>query len=734
MPVSRNRCHLGVVALVLAVVGPSQTPAALQAVGPDLAISKTACGVFHVGDVPWAHGADYKAELAAGGVTFVPALGRRSPRTRSLRLELASVGRRGEVPVSAPVIAPHVAGDVVEYQHDGCRERYEVLAAGLAQSFVFDELPRGEGDLVVSLRAHTDLPLHTADAQHLQFVDPQHGGVAMRGVFGIDAAGRRVAGAMRCVPAPERGSEHFTIELSLPAAFVANTALPLVLDPLLGTVFVPGGGPDDSYFDVAYEPTTDRYLVVWDRSASLLNIDLVGQRLDGNGASVGSLLTIRAGVLGLSRNRVVAVDARDAFVVAWWNGGVQTDIAVAAVNASIGSVGPELVIGSAAGNDNTPDLGVASDQDDAAILVWTAPGTTVRGTRVTVDAAGTLTAGAIVDVSPVGLGRNPQICHGAANGRLLVGWFHSSLQRVDGAVIDANLQVLATPALVPVTSFPMNFAVDGDGDRWLCAWEVGNGLTTGNLFARAIEWQPATSTAAVGAVAPVATSTVFAEKFPSVGWLGNAAAIGFVSADFVSPTYVTTTALTTLDPVACTPCEAAATAISLPQGFGHFDTSVAVRPRPAGTASEVLFVWNEDDPAAGVIVRAQRFRSDDGLENDRGGACGGGDARHTCARTGNGDYQLLLTGAPAGQPTLLLLGTAALQLGCGPCTIGPDPATGAAVFVGVTSPNGTAAQALPLPPQSALVGFTFLEQWLTLAPGGGCVGFAASNTLEVQLQ
>lgn len=708
---------------------------ALTATGQELNVSARASGLTAEGDTLWARGAAYKAAAAADGVTFVPALGRRSARTRSLSLRLGSIGRGAGETTVLPA-DPFAAANAIVYERGACRERYDVRAEGLEQSFVFAHLPPGDGDLVVRMQARTDLPLGETRPQRLRFVDPEVGGVELRDVIGIDADGRRAEGSMRCIRSSAH-AETYELALVLPASFVATATLPLVLDPMLGTVLVPGAGPDDSYPDVAYEPTTDRWFVVWDRSFSLLNIDLVGQRLDGNGALVGSLVTLRTGLIGLSRNRVVAVDARDTFVAAWWETGTpptQTDIVLAGVHAATGAVSPALVLAVPATSEAQPDLGVASPQDDAAVVVWeSTPAPTVRGTRVTVSAAGTLSAGPIVDISPPGAGRSPSISHGVAEGRLLVGYVTAALTGINGAVLGPNLQVLATAQLLPTTTSLRRFALDGDGGRWVLAYEVGNNLTTGDLFTRWLAWNAATSQLAAGPLTPFATSSTFAEKFPAVGWLGNAAAIGHVSADYMSATYVTGTAIGTVDGFACTPCEGAIPATTLGAGYGHFDTRVAVRPI-AGAAPEVLLIWGEDDPVAGVAVKARRFRSDDGLEIDQGGGCGGGTARHGCARTGNTAYSLQLTAAPAMQATVLVVGTAMITAPCGPCTIVPDPATGGALLVGTTTAAGTASLPLPIPAQSALVGYDFSAQWLTLAATGACFGFAASNALGIRLQ
>ncbi len=721
-----TRCVLALAALSLALPAPCQAPV-LTPLGAPIPLAASARALATVDGVPHAGGAAWAATFGVDGVTFVPALGRRAPATRPVRLQLVAVARRGGEPVAVAPAAPRTGRRHVDDRHGPVLARYDVLASGLEQSFHFAALPPGDGDLVVTLHAHTELQARSDSPRELLFTSP-HGGVAMRGVVGVDAAGARADGTMRALPANGAAA---AVELVLPAAFVDRAALPLVLDPMIGTVVVPGAGPDESYGDVAYEPTTDTFLVVWDRSFSLLNIDLVAQRLDGGGNLLGPLLTVRAGVTGLSRNRVAAVDARDTFVVAWSEGFATVDASVAGVHAATGAISTPLLLAS---NATQPDVGVASPQDDAAIVVWnSAPVATVRGARVTVGAAGALSIGPPVDVSPPGGGAQPSLSRGRANGRLLVAYRDLAGTRVDGAVIDANVQVLAAVTLVPATPALHNPAIDGDGDQWLCAYEIGNNLTVGDLFTKRVTFDAGSGSIALGPVVPLATSATFSERHPAVGWLGNAAAVGFVRADFVSPSYVSEAAAGTVDAVSCAACETPAAAVTRGPGYGHFDPRVAVRRAAAGAAGEVLLVYHEDDPVAGVTLNARRFRSDDGLEWDRAGGCGGGAAGHTCARTGNGGYSLRLTGAPPSQPALLLLGTATIHAACGPCVVVPDPATGASLLVATTA-AGSAAVALPIPAQAGLVGYSFHHQWLTFAPGGPCFGVVASNALEVQLQ
>ena len=45
-------------------------------------------------------------------------------------------------------VAPSAAGLCVQYARDGVVETYDATIAGLEQSFVFEELPAGDGDLI----------------------------------------------------------------------------------------------------------------------------------------------------------------------------------------------------------------------------------------------------------------------------------------------------------------------------------------------------------------------------------------------------------------------------------------------------------------------------------------------------------------------------------------------------------------------------------------------------------
>src|SRR5690606_28844953 len=125
----------------------------------------------------------------------------------------------------------------------------------------------------------------------------------------------------------------------------------------------------------------------------------------------------------------------------------------------------------------------------------------------------------------------------------------------------------------------------------------------------------------------------------------------------------TSAVVATIDAYACTACEPPVAAVSGPAGFPR----LCVRPGANGVAPEAMFTFVESVGSRTLLVVAHRFRSDDGLEWDRGGGCGGGVAAHGCAVVGNGGYSLRLGGAPPQVPALLVVGARAANIGCGAC-------------------------------------------------------------------
>lgn len=302
-----------------------------------------------------ARGPDYRAHFDAHGLRFVAEL----PSELPLNLEFELLGARlGEVPIAFDArVEPAAVGSRIAFERGPFTEWYEPQDAGIEQSFEFEALPAGVGDLVVSGRLRSALPGVT-DGAGLYFGFPAGPGISIGAVTGIDAAGRSVAGSLSLT-----GD---LLELRLPADFVASAELPLILDPLIGAA---SDGPDANQLgspDVAYDEGADEYLLVYERSLGISGgRGIYGQRVSSTGQLLGAVIDISAPNTPLLRGapRVANVDAHNQFVVAWEqevpNGG--WEIVVRLVEVGTANLSSVQVIQRSTGDvDRDMDLGGSS--------------------------------------------------------------------------------------------------------------------------------------------------------------------------------------------------------------------------------------------------------------------------------------------------------------------------------------------------------------------------------------
>lgn len=64
--------------------------------------------------------------------------------------------------------------------------------------------------------------------------------------------------------------------------------MPLTLDPLIGSSVLLGPGFNDWQWDLAWDSSNARRLVVWPRQFSATNTDVRGQFSDGGGMSASN--------------------------------------------------------------------------------------------------------------------------------------------------------------------------------------------------------------------------------------------------------------------------------------------------------------------------------------------------------------------------------------------------------------------------------------------------------------
>lgn len=676
-------------------------------------------------------GPDYAVRFTAAEVRFTPALGKAAPHDLPLGYRLEAVGR-GTASTAIGSVAPEWHDQTVRYHHGEVEATYELRAAGVKQNFVFTTLPRGDGDLIVRAGIDCALPAAAPGPHGIEFCQPGLGGVRIGSVLGIDGAGNQVQGSMRW--------NDGKLEFVLPDAFVDHAVLPLVLDPLLGAVVTLGGANDDLVPEVAYDASTDTYLVVWQRDLSLTNQDIRAQRLSAVGALVGGTLALESSTtVSASRPKVANVNQRNAFVVVWQQAG---DIHGRGVASATGTLTSILAIATTTATESQPDLaGEDSDSaDDEALCVW-ANGTTgdIEGNQITYTAAGTLTLGALVTFPNTlfSTWTNPCISqHGGGLGQHLLCWDSfgslSSETNVRGCIVDRNLGIVVPAFTIASGSLDENNAdCDGDGDagHWVVAFEREE-VAGGDTDVYAVPVHLAGTSGVVGTEVAIDSGVGDDERDPAVCWLQDACLVAWADEAAVGnyDTYVTS-----ISPLRCGTCEGRFTLDTTTTATSNFPAMAWRYQANNVDNNEAMIVWQAFDIAGSTgDVGTVRFGAVDGYTRPIALGCGsGGKLAAKCPRAGNTAFRFELRGGAPSTTALLVLSPSRANLFCGPCQLVPDPWTGFVAAFVPTDAVGDTNQLLALP--AGVGGIDLYAQWLGI--GSLCFsGFDLSSAALVRLQ
>lgn len=708
----------------------------------------------------WGFGAGYRAHFAASHVEFLTCSAVAEPPLQ-VTLSPTAVGRGA---ARQPLLdaEPQEQGLAVRYHRGAVVEVYDVRPQGMEQSFVFHELPAGEGDLVVDLRLDTVLPLLAEAPDRLEF-GGDHGGVTIAGVVGIDAAGDRVPGRLSFADG--------VLSLRLPAAFVQTAALPLVLDPLLAPVTRTSLGLGVRGWDAAHDLSTGTTLFAWFESVSSNNYTLKGW------FEPGGPVVIRATALLGTHASVANIASRDAFVVAWSEeanvtSGLRSRVLARALT-SPNHVGPETTVQVDQNRDlQRPRLGsntlpATTPGNDAVLLAYHARngsagtngelGDAVIRTLGVGPTLGFAIAQPVVvssNATAVGLSRS-----NIASGNFLVTWGETNGSPL--ATLSAQVCTVFGTAVTPeaVRTFPTNtgnlaynnlkdLVADGDGDSWSVfltghvVTNISNENSTWPWLARC-ELQTPTLlrfTELVDARGPTNSTG----RWPSIGTTPSSV-VCVRSTVYRDPCTGGGGAcdqgeVRTHARVHCQACEP-------PQVVGSGLTgssAVVVRPGAFGAVAESRREEIQLVGPASVngvnVLHFWTYRVDDGTVVTLGGGCGNlaATARVECATVGGARCDLVLEDAPANRTCFLLLGIDRLDaVGCGSCRLVPNPFT--ALFAEADNVDDFARTDLGfvLPNVPALRGLQFFAQWLVdarNAPPCASFPFDLSNGLQVTIQ
>ena len=347
-------------------------------------------------------GGNWEARFDAQGALFVPVPARVPARPLDLRLG-AVRAERGGVALELRAAPPEARGDTAVYTRaPGVEEHFTARPEGLFHSLWFERPLGSGGDLVVTVALGGSLRLEGArDSHGTHRFGGDDGGVHYGELTGIDATGRSTPGEVRMVPGG--------LQLVLPAAFVDTATWPVLLDPLVGTTFpmtdplypetFGGDLESDSESDVAYDASTDTYLLVWRRLvyvgglAGTAVTTIRGQRFDSQGQPLGGVLAVSS--VDTSRGaKAVNVNFSNRFGVAWVQDFFgETQVRFRAVNAGSGTMSNSLyVVGLPAGQITnvalTGEWSTSLSDTPQAWAFWASP-SGIRGARILVPSSPT---------------------------------------------------------------------------------------------------------------------------------------------------------------------------------------------------------------------------------------------------------------------------------------------------------------------------------------------------------
>ncbi|MBL8754428.1 MAG: hypothetical protein JNK15_14085 [Planctomycetes bacterium] len=251
----------------------------------------------------WALGATWKASHDGTTFTFIPAFGSTARQNWPLALRLDEV-RVGATAVPVTDGAVQVEGDAWRIARGGCIEHFALGRDAVEQSWVFAELPQ-RGELRLRLQATTELTGHDRGGD-LEFTGPD-GNVTYSSAVAIDAAGRRCALDLQLAGGG--------IELVVPAAFVAEATLPLVVDPIAAATALVSQTNFAGFTDLAFDYSSGEFLCVWQSAYSATDMDLWAQRLDGDSVPIGAPFTLDFTALTWAYPRVANNGQNDTFLV-----------------------------------------------------------------------------------------------------------------------------------------------------------------------------------------------------------------------------------------------------------------------------------------------------------------------------------------------------------------------------------------------------------------------------------
>jgi hypothetical protein len=682
-------------------------------------------------------GPDYKVSFDAAGCVFTPALGSDAPRAEPLGFRFASLSRGDALLATADGGAPVAEGAVAHFARaGGVQERWTLTPQGVELSFLLPEAPAGDGDLIARLALDSALAGEPSAAGGLHFHDAAGRGTSVGRVYGVDAAGWKVDGELRL--------SGEVLELSLPDAFLDAASYPVLLDPLVGTVKgVSVGINDDSRPDLAYDASTDSYLVVWTRTFSASNVDIRGQRINSLGNSIGSVIFF--GSAGVAQKPQVAnLNTPGTFAVVWQEEKPGTiplttnyTIELATVRATDGAiVAVQDVASTTLAPLTDPDVGgegvknvgtdadfivVYDDQNEDEIRarhMWVRPDGTIGADSPFLIAADVPQLLSFVS--------RPRISKATGvYDRFLVVYqrngFAGGNDSIAGRMVHLTGGTASSSITLSDTTYNAILAdVDGFDIRFVVTWEAIEDNNSSWIQARPVDFSLQTLTLSAKPIVDVSPkgNVLFDDHEPVVAFGLGKSFIAWRENNFLNGAAIR---LRGFDSASCIPCEGP---LYLDSITVSTDPSVALASPHSGGAyydDRAMASWTETGAEnEDLFAQALTNNNHSGSTVDLGGGCGsGGFQTHSGQPSiGTNWYIFGLVGLPVTSPVAVLNLSAPglVPLTCGGCAITPWQTT----VTANTQSNGVTSEAsvaVTIPCNPALIGAQLESQWTSFTPG-----------------
>lgn len=258
-----------------------------------------------------------RIEFNAEGVRLTPRHGGVANPRHAVGCRLVEVRSGGYSHLNTSAIVSPIAVDhQVDYIHEnGITERYAVDESGIEQLVVFDKPLSLDGDLELEVQFDTELDMKfDGPFEGVSFNDGQHTVVHYSEAVVLDASGRQSAAPLKL--------DGKRLTITVPNDWLDKATYPVTVDPrLIGVLIYIGNDDDQNDVNpaVAYSTSSNQYLVVYKVEGSE---PIYGRFVDGaSGQTLGNRFFISSDY-GMwendSRNPDVAYDPlTDRFLVVW---------------------------------------------------------------------------------------------------------------------------------------------------------------------------------------------------------------------------------------------------------------------------------------------------------------------------------------------------------------------------------------------------------------------------------